>query len=262
MNELKIFENPEFGEVRTVLQDGEVWFLLVDVCKVLDLLDTNKVSERLDDDELTRIKFVSGGQTREMYAVSESGLYSVILRSDKPKAKPFRRWVTHDILPAIRKHGAYIALEKNADVLLDPDLIIRLATELKQLRLKNFKYREPLIAGVDPEPLPEYADLDEETGETSGVLLNIPDTAKMLGVKLPVMKNFLIYNGLLYPNRNKVLVPRPEYDRSMFVVREYYDYDGTGYKMETLVTPAGREKLRLMVDNMIPRTPRTMDKGE
>jgi len=106
MNDMTIF-NYEGNEVRTVTVNNEPWWVLKDVCDVLGLSDTNKVAERLEVDELTRIKFVSGGQTREMLCVNEPGLYSVILRSDKPEAKKFKRWVTHEVLPAIRKTGKY-----------------------------------------------------------------------------------------------------------------------------------------------------------
>lgn len=108
MNELQIF-NYQSNEVRTVMKDGEPWFCLVDVCRVLDLTSPHKVAERLDRDELTGIKVRSGGQTREMTFINESGLYNVILRSDKPEARPFRKWVTGTVLPTIRKTGAYSA---------------------------------------------------------------------------------------------------------------------------------------------------------
>ena len=106
MNELQIFTY-QSNEVRTIQKDGEPWFVLKDVCGVLGLSDTNKTAERLDSDELTRTKLVSGGQEREMYIINESGLYNVVLRSDKPEAKAFKRWVTHDVLPRLRKKGAY-----------------------------------------------------------------------------------------------------------------------------------------------------------
>ena len=106
MNELQVFSYNS-SEVRTVMRDGEPWFCLVDVCRVLDLSSPHKVAERLDRDELTGIKVRSGGQTREMTFINESGLYSVILRSDKPEAKPFRKWVTSEVLPTIRKTGGY-----------------------------------------------------------------------------------------------------------------------------------------------------------
>lgn len=109
MKDLQVFNYNE-KQVRTVQIDGETWFVLKDVCDILGLTDTNKISARLEQDELTRFKFVSGGQNREMLCINESGLYSVILRSDKPEAKPFRKWVTSEVLPSIRKTGGYQAV--------------------------------------------------------------------------------------------------------------------------------------------------------
>ena len=109
MNNLKVFENPNLGKVRVVERNGEPWFVAVDVCRVLGLDDTGKAVSRLDDDELTRIKIGSGGQMREAYAVNESGLYALVLGSRKPEAKAFKRWVTHEVLPAIRRTGRYQA---------------------------------------------------------------------------------------------------------------------------------------------------------
>lgn len=136
MNELQVF-NYESNEVRTVMIDGEPWFCLVDVCRVLGLSSPHKVAERLDPDELTGIKVRSGGQTREMIFINESGLYNVILRSDKPDAKPFRKWVTSEVLPTVRKHGAYMTPDTIEKVLTDPDTIIRLATTLKEEKEKR-----------------------------------------------------------------------------------------------------------------------------
>ena len=132
-NQLRVFSY-ERNEVRTVRHGDETLWVLKDVCDVLGLSDTNKVAERLDGDELTRIKFVSGGQTREMYAVTESGLYSVILRSDKPDAKKFKRWVTHEVLPSIRRHGAYVTPGKLEEMMNDPDAWIKVLTALKDER--------------------------------------------------------------------------------------------------------------------------------
>ena len=109
-NIIKIFESEEFGQIRTVIKNGEPWFVLADVCKALEISNSRMVAGRLDSDELMSVKLTSGGQRREMTAVSESGLYAVILRSDKPQAKPFRKWVTTEILPTIRRTGGYAVL--------------------------------------------------------------------------------------------------------------------------------------------------------
>lgn len=134
MNEIKIFTNEQFGQIRTINQNGEPWFAVKDVCDALDLADTNKAAARLDDDELTRIKFVSGGQTREMLFTNKPGIYSLILGSRKPEAKAFKRWITHEVIPAIEKHGMYATVETAERILNDPDFLIKTLETLKEER--------------------------------------------------------------------------------------------------------------------------------
>ena len=105
MNELQVFKNEIFGEVRTVVVDGEVWFVLIDVCKALGLSNPTMVASRLDEDEVT--KFDLGGLSGITNIVNESGLYKVLFRSDKEEAKTFTKWVTKGILPQIRKTGTF-----------------------------------------------------------------------------------------------------------------------------------------------------------
>lgn len=108
MNNIQIFKY-ENNDVRTVEMNGEPWFVLKDVCKVLGISKYRDAAERLDDDERAPVRVDTLGGAQEMTAVNESGLYNVILRSDKPEAKPFRKWVTSEVLPSIRKNGGYIA---------------------------------------------------------------------------------------------------------------------------------------------------------
>lgn len=107
MNELKLFEKEEFGKVRVVMKDGEPWFVARDVCECLELANTSQTLSYLDDDEKGVTTNDTPGGAQEMSIISEPGLYSLILRSRKPEAKAFKRWVTHDILPSIRKTGGY-----------------------------------------------------------------------------------------------------------------------------------------------------------
>ena len=110
MNELQVFDYNS-NKVRTVEQDGEPWFVLKDVCQVLgmDTAQLKKVANRLDADEKGRTQITTPGGEQDTWIINESGLYSVILRSDKPEAKPFRKWVTSEVLPSIRRHGSYAA---------------------------------------------------------------------------------------------------------------------------------------------------------
>ena len=103
----ELFEHEQFGQFRYIKRDEEIWFVAVDVCRALDLENVTKALYVLDDDELTLLKVRSGGQMREMNFVNEFGLYNLILSSRKPEAKKFKRWVTHEVLPSIRKYGFY-----------------------------------------------------------------------------------------------------------------------------------------------------------
>lgn len=109
--ELKIFENEKFGKVRTVMSESEPWFVLKDVANILGIENHKDLFKRLNDDEVGRFDLPhpqSKNKTIEMWCVNEAGLYSAIIRSDKPEAKDFRRWITHEVLPTIRKTGGYV----------------------------------------------------------------------------------------------------------------------------------------------------------
>ena len=105
-NRIEVFENPIFGQIRMVMVDDEPMFCLIDVCRALEIKNATDVAKRLDEDELTRLNL--GGRAGESNFITESGLYAVIVRSDKPNAKKFRKWVTSDVLPTIRKTGGYV----------------------------------------------------------------------------------------------------------------------------------------------------------
>lgn len=132
-------------DVRVVDRDGEPWFVLTDLCKVLTLGNATMVARRLADDMKGVSQIDTPGGTQSMTVVSEAGMYDVVLRSDKPEARPFRRWVTAEVLPAVREHGAYMTPAKIEEVLADPDTIITLALQLKEARaaqLREAKARE------------------------------------------------------------------------------------------------------------------------
>lgn len=134
MNEIKAFNSLEFGQIRTTSIDGEPWFVGKDIAAALGYKDTSDAIKRhiFDEDKLTRC-FTDSGQGREMTIINESGMYSLILSSKLEKAKLFKRWVTSDILPSIRKHGMYATDE----LINNPDLLIQVATQLKDERAKR-----------------------------------------------------------------------------------------------------------------------------
>lgn len=107
MNDIMIFENTQFGELRTALKEGEPWFVAADVCRALELSDTSMTVSRLDADERATSPICTRGGTQQVTIINEPGLYSLVLGSRKPEARAFKRWITHDVIPALRKTGTY-----------------------------------------------------------------------------------------------------------------------------------------------------------
>ena len=124
-------------KVRTLEKGGEPWWVLADVCKVLEVSNSRNVSARLEEDEKGVHQMYTPGGMQNVTVINESGLYAVILRSDKPQAKPFRKWVTSEVLPSIRKHGAYMTEQTLERAVSDPDFLIQIATQIKEDQAKN-----------------------------------------------------------------------------------------------------------------------------
>ena len=135
MNEMRIFENEQFGKVRTVVRDGEPWFVAADVCRALEI--DRSQSRRLDEDEKGVYSIHTPGGAQDVTIVNEPGLYSLVLRSRKPEAKAFKRWITHEVIPSIRKTGGYIAGENQMS---DDELVARALLMLKKkLEARNLE---------------------------------------------------------------------------------------------------------------------------
>ena len=150
MNDLQIFQNPQFGEVRVVQKDGEPWFVAVDVCRVLEISNTTDALNRLDDDEKARFNLgLPGGPTN---CVNEPGLYSLVLGSRKPEARAFKRWITHDVIPSIRRTGGY-ALPRDY-----PSALRALADEAEKNQRLTAENEAQRQAIADFEPKRQYLD--------------------------------------------------------------------------------------------------------
>ena len=204
MNELQVFNNAEFGSVRTTVIDGEPFFVGKDVAEILGYRDTSDALKRHvdEEDKLTRC-FTDSGQNREMYIINESGLYSLILRSQLSKARKFKRWVTSEVLPAIRRHGVYAIDE----ILENPDLAIAALTQLKEER-KRRKELE-LTAAVQKQQIAElkpkasYYDLILQNRNTVPVTQIAKDYGMIgrrfnellhdLGIQYKFRKTWLLY---------------------------------------------------------------------
>lgn len=132
MNELKIFENQEFGKIRSVMVNNEPYFVAKDVCDILEIKNTTQAIQRLDEDERTMFNIGRQGETN---IVNEYGLYNLILASRKPEAKAFKKWITHEVIPAIRKTGGYIAGEES---MTEDELVLK-AINVLQIKVENYR---------------------------------------------------------------------------------------------------------------------------
>lgn len=137
-NDTQVFTNGTFGELRVIMQGDEPWFVGKEVAEMLGYNNTQKaIRDHVDEDDKLTERIVLAGQGRDVIIINESGLYSLIMASKLPTAKQFKRWVTNEVLPAIRKHGGYLTPEKIEEALLNPDTIIKLASQLKIEREKR-----------------------------------------------------------------------------------------------------------------------------
>lgn len=177
MNNIKIFNSPDFGQIRTIQQNGEPWFVGKDVADILGYSNSSKAIPQHVDEEDRQKQNLPTAQNGKLVAASwlinESGLYSLILSSKMPKAKEFKRWVTSEVIPAIRKHGGYLTPDKIEQALTDPDTIIKLATTLKEERAAR-QQAEANLQAAKPKVL--FADAVSASDST----ILIGDLAKIL----------------------------------------------------------------------------------
>lgn len=243
MNELQIFTY-NGNEVRTVQKDGEPWWVLKDVCDILEIKNATDVAKRLDVDEVAR--FNLGGLSGETNIINESGLYNVILRSDKPEAKPFRKWVTSEVLPAIRRHGAYMTPETLEAAILNPDTMIRLCTALKDEQDRNKALQAANSSlSVDNQIMKPKADCFDELVERN-LLTNFRETAKQLQIGEKKFISFLLNRKYIYRDKKGKLQPYADKNSGLFEVKEFVN-EKTGFSStQTLITPKGRETFRLL----------------
>ncbi|AQQ66152.1 MULTISPECIES: BRO family protein [Bacillus cereus group] len=169
MNQLQVFNNEEFGQVRTVTQGEDVWFVAKDVCEVLEIKNTTDALKRLDEDERARFSL---GRQGEANFINESGLYSLILGSRKPQAKAFKKWVTSEVLPSIRKHGAYMTDQVLEQAVTDPAFMIGLLTNLKEEKEKLAAAQKQI---VQQQPLVVFAEACMQSNES----LKVSEVAKL-----------------------------------------------------------------------------------
>lgn len=250
MNEMKVFTSSEFGTVRTVTIEGEPWFVGKDVAEILGYGNTRDAILSHVDEEDRRVIQKSENATfkipnRGMSLVNESGLYSLILGSKLSSAKRFKHWVTSEVLPSIRKHSAYLTPEKVEEFLLNPDTIIRLATDLKNEREARIAAETKIR---EQAPKVAFAEAVEKTKEN----IHVAEMARALSKKgfvisqnrlFSILRDRKILMSGRYPGERNL--PYQKYiDDGYFVVQEncfYNRYSGEEELSYTpLITPRGQ----------------------
>ena len=219
MSEMQIFEKAEFGKVRVVEREAEPWFVAKDVCECLELTDVSKTISLLDDDEKGTNSIRTPGGEQQMLVVSEPGLYSLILRSRKPEAKAFKRWVTHDVIPSIRKRGLYATPHTVEAMLADPDTAIKLLTSLKEERAKS----AALAAKVEQDaPKVLFADA-VSTSKTSILIGDMAIILAQNGIKIGQKRLFAYlreHGYLMQAGRSKNIPTQHSIEKGLFEVKE------------------------------------------
>lgn len=248
MNELQIFNHPDFGEVRTVTISGEPWFVGKDIAQVLGYRNPQEaVRTHVDDDDKGVSEILTPGGKQSVPIINESGLYSLILSSKLPGAKEFKRWVTSEVLPRIRKHGAYMTPETLEAAILSPDYLLKVVTALKDEtdKRKALEAANATLA-VDLEIAKPKADYFDELVERH-TLTNFRETAKELGVPPKRFTGFLLDRKYIYRDQRGKLLPYENKNNGLFEVKETFNEKTAWSGTQTLITPKGRETFRLLM---------------
>lgn len=251
MNELKVFESPAFGRVRTVELDNEPWFVGKDVVDILGYQNGSRdINRHVDEEDRYKVMLFDGKQNKETIVINESGLYSLILSSKLPGAKEFKRWVTSEVIPSIRKHGAYMTQETLEAAILNPDYLLQVVTALKEETDKR-KALEVVNATltVDKAIMQPKADYFDELVER-GLLTNFRETAKQLGIPPKRFVNWLIEHKYLYRDKKGKLLAYENKNNGLFELKECVNERTQWAGVQTLVTPKGRETFRLLCQGL------------
>lgn len=246
MNELQIFENPMFGTIRTLEENGKVLFCGKDVADALGYAIPSKaINDHCKGVSKMEVPTSSGNQT--MLFITESDLYRLVFGSKLPNAEKFTDWVTDEVLPSIRKHGAYMTPETLEKVLCSPDTIIQIATALKQEQEKS-KALEAVNSSlvVQNQIMAPKADYFDELVDRN-LLTNFRETAKQLEVPPKKFITFLLDRKYVYRDKRGQLMPYAQHvENGLFQIKESVNEKTKWSGTQTLITPKGRETFRLL----------------
>jgi len=228
--DVQIF-NSQFGEVRIVGDNENPMFCLADVCKAIGINNARMVRQRLDEDDVSQTDTIDNlGRTQSVIFVTESGLYDVILRSDSPNAKPFKKWVTSEVLPAIRKSGGYVA----ARVDDTPELIMARALQVAQQTIDRHAQQLALAETTIKEQAPKVDYYDHVLQSESLIATNV--IAKELGTSAVTLNRKLHEMGVIYNSAGTWVLYQKYQHRGYTGTKTHYYYDSNGNERTTVLT--------------------------
>ena len=248
-NNLMIFKNEEFGEIRSLEINNEPYFIGNEIATILGYKNTrDALLKHVDsEDKISDVAIYDGSQNRNMIVINESGLYSLIMSSKLSSAKKFKRWVTSEVLPSIRKHGGYIAgQEQMTDEELMAKAILMANSKIQELNHKNqqleMQNSQLTVVNEIMKPKAEYFDdlVDRN------LLTSFRETAKTLGVKEKIFVNFLLDHKYVFRDKRGKLQPFAEKNKGLFEMKESKNEKTGWVGTQTLITPKGRETFRLL----------------
>lgn len=240
MNDIQIFNNPEFGEIRTIDQNGEPWFVGKDVATALGYSNPQKaIRDHVDEQDRTVNESFTVNGTQGVL-INESGLYSLCFSSKLEGAVKFKRWVTSEVLPSIRKNGGYIAGQEQ----LTPEELMAKALLYanKTLAERDARISELTVQNQSLLPKADYFDALVDRN----LLTNFRETAKELGVPPKQFVNWLIEKKYVYRDGKGKILPREDKNEGLFEVKEAKNDKTQWSGVQTLITPKGRETFRLL----------------
>ena len=248
MNELQIFKNAEFGSVRTVTVEGEPYFVAKDVAEILGYSNPrDAINKHVDEEDKGVAKCDTLGGKQELTVINESGLYSLILSSKMPNAKRFKRWVTSEVLPTIRRHGLYAMDE----VLANPDILINALLELKAERERNASLQAMVAVQsqqmIEMQPKVSYYDVVLNCKD----LVAISVIAKDYGWSATKLNQYLQQKGIQYKQGGKIWLLYQKYAEKGYTSTKTHSYPGSDGSTHTKVHTYWTQRGRLFIYDLL-----------
>lgn len=239
MNEMMIFSNPEFGNVRTVMIDNNPWFVGIDVATALGYQNGSRdIQRHVELEDKAEVPFYDGTQTRNIIAINESGLFSLIFSSKLEKAKEFKHWVTSEVLPSIRKTGKY-EVDRKIDSYQISDPIKRAERWIEEQREKQLLEQKI----QEQQPKADYFDSLVD----NRLLTTFRDTAKEFHMSPKALTDWLVTNKYVYRDKRNMLKPYEAYRKSgLFQMKDFSTPYGFS-NVQTYITVKGKETFRLLL---------------